>query len=303
MQEKRLYILQVDETFKKLIPPLDLNEYKQLEENLLKDGCREPLCVWGNIIIDGHNRYEICTKLQIPFYIQQIDFNNKEEVITWICANQLGRRNISDETRKYLIGKRYEIEKIIKRKNKLGRNQYSIDNIDDNNSQESMRTTSERLGQEYQLAGATVRKYANFAKSLDILARKDSALISKILTGKIKISQKNISKLSKQSHKVIDEVRNQLNNSNDNFITYSSARKVIPVKREKITVKNMPEYDPDAEISSLAFTIPSWIKSIDRTLAFSNLSKTSENAKEKLKNELRKLEYTTNIMLLALEEA
>ena len=98
--------LTIDPEFKQLIPPLLQTERTQLEENILRDGCREPIALWGNIIIDGHNRYEICRKHNIPFNTVQVSIHNREEAIAWICANQLGKRNIPDESRRYLIGKR-----------------------------------------------------------------------------------------------------------------------------------------------------------------------------------------------------
>ena len=60
MQEKRLYKLKIDEEFQKLIPELTKEESDTLEELLLKEGCREPICVWNDYIIDGHNRYFLC---------------------------------------------------------------------------------------------------------------------------------------------------------------------------------------------------------------------------------------------------
>lgn len=307
MEEKQIYSLQIDEYFKQLIPPLTPNELKQLEENILKDGCREPLCVLENIIIDGHNRYEICTRLKIPFFIQKIEFNNREEVIAWICTNQLGRRNITEETRRYLIGKRYEIEKKIGAKNILGKNQHNEKEVSAKiyhkpQIQEERGLTAERIGKEYNISQGTVRKYADYAKSIDTLAKEDPELISDILTGKIKISQDNISKLAKQSSKVVNNAKDQLSSNDSNFVSYSKIRKIIPAKKEKITVKDMPAYDPDAEISSLTLTIPSWISSIERTLATADFNKTSQKARAKLKGELKELKYTVNAMLLAIEE-
>ena len=101
-------ILKINPEFKNLIRPLRRKELLQLEENLLADGCREPIITWNGFIIDGHNRYELCSKHGIPFLVWEKEFDSKEEVIAWICANQLGRRNISEETRKYLIGLQYE---------------------------------------------------------------------------------------------------------------------------------------------------------------------------------------------------
>lgn len=307
MTEKQIYDLQIDEHFKQLIPPLTANEQKQLEENIVKDGCREPLCVWGNIIVDGHNRYEICTRLQIPFCIQQVDFNNREEAIAWICANQLGRRNISEETRRYLIGKRYETEKILGTRNHLGKNQHSENEVSATiyhkpQTQKNRGLTAERIGKEYNIAQATVRKYAYYAKTIDNLSKKDPELISELLSGKVKISYENIAKLSKKLPATFNNVKKQLSNKHSNFVSYSEARRIIPQKKNPPTIKDMPVYDPDAEISSLALTIPSWISSINRTLSMADLNKASNNAKTKLQNELKNLEYTLNAMLLAVEE-
>lgn len=58
----------IDPQFKNLIPPLQRTEYLQLEENLLADGCRDPLVVWRGTLVDGHNRYEICMRHRIPFF-------------------------------------------------------------------------------------------------------------------------------------------------------------------------------------------------------------------------------------------
>jgi len=307
MAEKQIYKLQIDEKFKQLIPPLTPNERIQLEENIVKDGCREPLCAWRNIIIDGHNRYEICTRLQIPFFVQYIDFDSREEIITWICANQLGRRNISEETKRYLIGKRYEMDKILGKRNPLGKNQYKDNNMeiahkDNSTIKKSMQNTAEQLGEEYHLSPKTVRKYAAYARSIDTLSNKEPEFISDVLNGNVKISQYNIKKLSKQPFKAINTVKNKLNNNNETFIRYSSSRKVIPKQNEAVSVKDMPVYDPDAEISSLTLTIPSWISSINRTLSIANFDKASSKAKIKLQNELQNLEYTINAMLLAVEE-
>lgn len=93
-------MIHVDEEFKALIPPLSREEYKQLEENCVKEGIRDPLVVWklpGNeILIDGHNRWEISAKhAGIRFNVVYKEFENREAVKEWIIKNQLGRRNIS----------------------------------------------------------------------------------------------------------------------------------------------------------------------------------------------------------------
>lgn len=86
----------IDPEFKSIIPPLSNSERKQLEDNIRADGCREPLSLWGNIIVDGHNRYEICTGLGINFSTISMDFTSREDAILWMLRNQLGRRNLTD---------------------------------------------------------------------------------------------------------------------------------------------------------------------------------------------------------------
>ena len=102
MTEKKVYDLTVDPEFRDLIPPLNEEELKLLEESLVADGCESPLIVWNGVIIDGHNRYAICRKHDIPFSIQEKNFETREEVMLWMLRNQLGRRNLNSYQRSNL---------------------------------------------------------------------------------------------------------------------------------------------------------------------------------------------------------
>lgn len=95
----------IDNEFKGLIPPLTDEEYKGLEESILKDGCRDALVLWGEILIDGHNRYDICTRHNIPFKTVQKEFTSRDEVMLWMMQNQLARRNLSDFQRSEIVHK------------------------------------------------------------------------------------------------------------------------------------------------------------------------------------------------------
>ncbi len=92
--------LKIDPEFQSQIPPLTDDEFKQLEENILKEGkLLSPLIVWNNTLVDGHNRYAILQKHpEICFSTMPLRFENREEAIAWICRNQLGRRNLSPRT-------------------------------------------------------------------------------------------------------------------------------------------------------------------------------------------------------------
>jgi len=91
-------MIQIKEDFRRLIPPLSKEEYTQLEQNIVTDGCRDPLVVWRNgadWLIDGHNRLEICTAHGIDYRVEYVDFAGPEDVRKWIILNQFGRRNLS----------------------------------------------------------------------------------------------------------------------------------------------------------------------------------------------------------------
>ncbi|WP_312644145.1 hypothetical protein [Hydrogenoanaerobacterium sp.] len=314
MTEYDIYTLKIDEEFKNLIPPLSPDERKQLEENLLQDGCREPLCVWNKTILDGHNRYEICTRHQIPFKIAHIFLRSREEAVAWICANQLGRRNITDESRRYLIGKRYKMEQIIGAHNAVGTNQYTRKEVrpkilTEPLFEETACRTRERLGKEYRISHATVDKYGIYANAIDSLSRVDPELAPKILSGQIKISQENILELSRLSPSDIRRVSAELTEGDAG---YSGTRNIVPKRKKakkqdylllpEISVKNMPAYDPDAEILSLVFTIPSWISSIERTRSSADFTEVSSNARHRLENELSRLQSTVDAVLTAVKE-
>ena len=89
-------VILIDSEFKNLIPPLSAEERANLEESILNEGCRDALVLWGDTLIDGHNRYEICTAHNIPYNTIQMNFNDRLDVKEWIFKNQFGRRNLSE---------------------------------------------------------------------------------------------------------------------------------------------------------------------------------------------------------------
>jgi len=86
----------IDAEFKNLIPPLSESELSQLEINIINDGCRDPIVIWNGIIVDGHNRFNICTNNSIEFNTVEKEFDNKNAVKLWMINNQAGRRNLTD---------------------------------------------------------------------------------------------------------------------------------------------------------------------------------------------------------------
>jgi len=90
----------IDPEFRSLIPSLSPDEREQLEQNIATSRkCYDPIILWEGVIIDGHNRFEICAKYGVEFQIEELPLTSREEAKVWILENQLGRRNLTDVTR------------------------------------------------------------------------------------------------------------------------------------------------------------------------------------------------------------
>lgn len=100
----------INEELRKYIDPLTDNERALLERSLLAEGCRDALVLWGDILIDGHNRYEICRKHGIEFKtLQNNSFESIEQVMLWMIDNQLSRRSVTDFQRGMLALRKKEL--------------------------------------------------------------------------------------------------------------------------------------------------------------------------------------------------
>lgn len=102
-------MLEIKKEFKKLIPPLTVEEFNQLEQNCLDEGIREKIITWNGFIIDGHNRYEIATRWNLDYKTESKYFKNENDVKIWMIDNQNGRRNLTDGWKYKLQQNRKEI--------------------------------------------------------------------------------------------------------------------------------------------------------------------------------------------------
>lgn len=102
--------IRIDEGLRAYIDPLTDDEREALERSLLAEGCRDALVLWGDLLIDGHNRYALCMKHGIPFETRQnTSFKSMDDVHLWMIENHLGRRSVSDFQRGVLALRKKEI--------------------------------------------------------------------------------------------------------------------------------------------------------------------------------------------------
>jgi N6-adenosine-specific RNA methylase IME4 len=152
----------IDPEFKALIPPLAPEELTQLEANIIKEGCRDPLVIWREeqILVDGHNRYEICTRNGIKFDTIEMEFPDRESVMDWMDANQLGRRNLSPDAFKLALGRRYNRTKKATNDGGKGTPKPTVGQID------PRLNTAARLAAEHSVSEKTVRRAGKFAEEV-----------------------------------------------------------------------------------------------------------------------------------------
>jgi len=160
--------LTINPVFKDLIPPLSKEEQEALTESIISQGCRDTIKVWKNTIVDGHNRYAICQKHNIPYRVQAVRFSSKKDAEIWIVENQLGRRNLTTAMRINLALHKVEI---LKEKARQNRSLKGCEPIHVRKIVAKDASTSER----------------NVQKYLRIIAKGDKDLIEKVYKGELKI--------------------------------------------------------------------------------------------------------------------
>lgn len=146
-------MLRIKEEFKRLIPELTPEEFKQLEDNCMAEGIREKIITWNGYIIDGHNRYHIAHKWDLEYETESKYFDSEDDVKIWMIANQLGRRNLIDfvkgelheEMKKILkeIGKQKQLQTLKQNENKNITDLSIVDKTEAHNTREII---SEKLG-------------------------------------------------------------------------------------------------------------------------------------------------------------
>ena len=191
--------LTIDPEFASIIPPLREEEQKQLEENILADGVViNPLIIWDGVIVDGHNRYHILQKHpEIQFSTYEKAFSDRYEAIAWICKNQLGRRNLTPQQFKYLVGQQYEAEKCTSNYNGNRFASGDKSRCVQNEHTYKPERTAERIARENNLSDSYVRRAEHFAKGVDAAEEAVPGIKQEILTGSIKPTEKAVAAIAK----------------------------------------------------------------------------------------------------------
>ena len=164
------------------------------------------MIVWNNTLVDGHNRYEIVQEHpEISFSTMPLPFESREEVLAWICKNQLGRRNLTPEQKKFLIGKQYSVEH--RKPGGNGNNQHTaaakktapeelcqFDTIPPTATEASVR---KQIAERNNVSESYVARSEKFMRGVEIMEQMMPGTKEKILSGQFKVRDADMHRLAR----------------------------------------------------------------------------------------------------------
>ena len=182
-----MFTPKIDPEFDRLCLPLKEEEFDDLSRNIERDGLREAIVLWGDTILDGHNRYRICTKLGIEPTYQAApnSVQTREDATNWIIDNQLGRRNLTPDQMALLWGRRYNAEKRQGARTDL------------TSGQSGQKSTAEWLAQQAGQSERTIRRYAQYADGVAKIAEVDPFTASQIEAGQSGLTRQQVASVAK----------------------------------------------------------------------------------------------------------
>ena len=204
IKEIRKQEIVVDQEIKDRLWKLNETEYNNLKESILNDGCRESLILWNNILIDGHNRFEICKSFGVEYKTIQKQFKSKNDVMKWIDTNQLSRRNITDEQRTILYGRISKINKIDGFKGNRFTNIVVEDKM-------SATRNQEKAAKELNISAKTLQRAEKYVDAIEDLKKVTSnEVVNNILSGNYNLTKEATIQISKLPENEQKEVINKM---------------------------------------------------------------------------------------------
>jgi ParB-like chromosome segregation protein Spo0J len=252
------------EEFKYLVPPLTPDELHKLEISIKEEGCRDPLVVWHRpaaeeqeeewVLVDGHNRYQICEQNTIAYHVVSMEFPDQETAVHWIVNNQLGKRNATEETKSYLRGMQYNREKR-KEVNWQNLRQYAGT---EHEGTATTGNTADRLAELHKVSEKTIKRDEKFALAIDTLCGKNRELKANVLQKNVNVPKLKLIELAEDKNNLLPELGEELTNG----LSFSQAyQKVYNIEMTEII--DYEQYSRDKVLKGIKTSI---IQSLDTAL-------------------------------------
>ena len=275
--------LNTDSIYIRLSVPISEEEEDLLSWEIIRGGCKEPIAVWNNVILDGHKRYQICQMEQIEFKTRELHFSSEDEAIAWVCSQRVNTLEPLTPQYRYLVGK-WVIADLNRKRSRT----YGIEKV------------AAEIGAQLGIHNATGKRYRQYAQAMDEVFEKEPEVFRAVMSGEISVSQDRIIELAQADEKKQKELTKSLLKSRpQKRIVRQKKFPEEPSAPLSIGIKEMPAYDPDMELKGLMLTIPSWISVMERALKRTKMEFVTDSTKCRLKQTLLKMEGR---ILMTLEE-
>ena len=255
--------------------------------------------------IDNILIFDVCTAYHIDYRTYEMSFPSVYHVYSWVCYEQLERKDITGSMRRFLLGYLTLAESAIYQNTKKGK----LANIP------AKKEAVEIVAKCFGLSNVSIFNHKRLAESILKINDISCELIPYILNERMRINTQQIISLGSKSKVEIKELAYEIRNISDKEeIRFADLnKKLVQDKhmnqrnKKKIQsnipeIRKMPEYDPDAELTSLSLTLPVWINSINRVYE-SNIDESSIKARNDLYDILCQLDSSTELLKKHLENS
>ena len=262
--------LKIDPEFQNKLPPLTDEEFRQLEENILDEGrVRNPIIVWNDTIVDGHNRYKVILKHPfVEWSVRDMKFADKWEALAWICKNQLGTRNMTEEQKTMVTGEMYKARKHSSSGAPVGNKNASKQcNQSDNIVLEKCKQNrvANQIAEELNISPASVIRAEMYVDGIEAIREEEPELADAIISSKKHVSKQTVRDIG-QAHPVarkqmIDDIKNDRKKK----ITKAETKELIGIA-ETLTDDGNMEYTVDHLTEQIRINADAFIRSLSNML-------------------------------------
>ena len=306
MNEKIEGVRRVHPDLKRLYQPITEKARSEPAIFTLQSAEENKIDTWQGFLLNYPNGLSLNSATASTDLIEH-DFKDIDEAGSFVCSNQLRRKDLTNSYRKYLIGKKFCYEE-------------AIFHRDNKNMQNVKYRIAYKIGEEENISGGTVLKYNAYSTAIDTIYKNAEELAFHILMEHLKVSHENTIELSRRASDEIRYISKSVIQQRLKHLTYQDIRHECAWKhtnskatisrserREQkdtssASIRQMPEYDPDADVNSLCMTIGSWVSSIKRVNQTVDFSTITRKATINLVRQLTILEQTINMLQKTLTE-
>ena len=255
--DSKIEELTIDEEFENWLPKISLAKYEELEKSILDEGCREKIivCKKGDkkIIVDGHNRYKICSEHNKEYKISEKNFQTRDEVLDFIFTNQFGKRRPTDEQERYIIGRQY---------NRMKKPPHRpTETQAEKGGEIRPLKTAEKIAKEFGHSITYVKDAGKYAENIDTIKDKvGSEPTDKILTGKNKPSVDSVKKIAELEANDIKEVIEKSKNEDKKITQVLNEMNIKEPISETIKISKKVEESPP---NILKLKYNKWVPTLD----------------------------------------